>query len=347
MKPIKAAELLIEKIKRDYTDDISLLVIMGSTIYNDTHERSDLDMFFVPKTKRGFNLGFTFIIDGIGYDFWALSWERLERIASHEERIVSIITEGQLLYCATDEDREHWDRLKAKALDVSDRPHLLSKAGEQLDSACIDLVSLINARGLPETRYHAIGLIYKLGQAIALLNGVSIKRGRGKLLNEILAMPLVPQHFKELYNTAFYSNDKNEIISSFAALIEITHKYIKDEGILHTQPRSFKNNWSQQYEEMINAYNKIAHACEINDPVTALFASVELVHEIEEATKYTGIELNSLPDLVSGYDPKDLSKIAEHAKAHQAALEKLLEEQCVSIMRFEDFNELEKHLAAL
>ncbi len=70
MKPIKEAELLIEKIKRDYSNDISLLVIMGSTIYNDTHERSDIDMFFVPKTERGFNLEFTFIIDEIGYDFW-------------------------------------------------------------------------------------------------------------------------------------------------------------------------------------------------------------------------------------------------------------------------------------
>ncbi len=53
MKPIYAVELLIEKIKRDYRDDVALVVIMGSTIYADTHSRSDIDMYFVPKTEAG------------------------------------------------------------------------------------------------------------------------------------------------------------------------------------------------------------------------------------------------------------------------------------------------------
>ena len=45
MNVIRAAELLIEKIKTDYKDDIALVVIMGSNIYGETHSRSDLDMF--------------------------------------------------------------------------------------------------------------------------------------------------------------------------------------------------------------------------------------------------------------------------------------------------------------
>lgn len=347
MKPIKAAELLIEKIKRDYSNDISLLAIMGSTIYNDTHERSDLDMFFVPKTERGFNLEFTFIIDGIGYDFWVISWERLERIANHGERIISIITEGKVLYCASNEDMERWNSLKRKALDVSDRLRLIDLAGEQLDSACVDMVQLRNARTLSEARYQAIGVIYKLGQAISLLNGVSIKRGRGKLKAEILAMPVVPECFEELYDTAFFCNDKDKIILSFASLMENTGKLIEGERHKYTPRKSFKDNWSRLYEELLNAYNKIAHACEINNPVTVLFASVELTYEIEQVTKYTGVTLDSLPDLIEAYDPNNLTKIYKLAKVHQEALENLLDRQDVSVRRFCDFKELEKYLEGI
>lgn len=63
MNIFKIAELFIEKISRDYPDDISLVAVMGSYIYNDTHDKSDLDLYFVPKTDRGYNLGFTFILN--------------------------------------------------------------------------------------------------------------------------------------------------------------------------------------------------------------------------------------------------------------------------------------------
>jgi hypothetical protein len=98
MEPFEAVEILVEKIKKDYSGDVSLVHVHGSYFYNDTHELSDIDLYFVPKTERGFKLGQTFILNGIGFDFWALSWDRLERIANHEEKITSIITDGKIVY---------------------------------------------------------------------------------------------------------------------------------------------------------------------------------------------------------------------------------------------------------
>ena len=109
MKTYKAAELLIEKIKKDYKDDIALVVMMGSNLYQETHKKSDLDLYFVPKTDRGYNLGFVFIIDDIGYDFWPISWERLTKIAHHDERISAIISEGKVLYYGDDKDLKHFN----------------------------------------------------------------------------------------------------------------------------------------------------------------------------------------------------------------------------------------------
>ena len=70
---------------------MAVVVIMGSTIYQDTHSKSDLDLYFVVNTPRGHDLAMTFIIDGIGYDYWAIFWELLTLIANYDDIFTSII----------------------------------------------------------------------------------------------------------------------------------------------------------------------------------------------------------------------------------------------------------------
>lgn len=345
MNVITAAELLIDKIKKDYKDDIALVVIMGSYIYGETHSRSDLDMYYVPKTKRGRDLGFTFIIDNIGFDYWPISWERLERIASHDERITSIITEGKILYYSSEEDIEKFNQIKQKALDTSDRKKFIQKASDKLDEVYKHYFKLINSKTFAECRIHAINIIFSLTYAISLLNGDTIKRGRKKLKQEILNMPLVPNNFSELYDTVFISNDINQIKASYEKLISNTEILILKEKI--DEPISFKENLKGFYEELINFYNKIYHACEINDSVTALFASVEITHEIEQILKGTNVSIKELPDLVGAYNPNNLESFALMAKNHQTKFVQLLANNGVQIKEFNNFDELKDHLDTL
>lgn len=347
MKPMKAVELLIEKIKKDYSKDVSLVLIMGSAIYNDTHSRSDIDMFYVPKTERGNNLSFTCIIDEIGYDFWAVSWERLTRIANHEERIASVITDGKILYSASEEDMKHFQDLKAKALDVSDKPHFISMAEDIINKACVHVVDIQASDCMRDVRYHSIHVIYAIGQVLALINGIPVKRGRGKLKGELLAMPIKPAQFEARYDTLFFSQDIHAIKAAVLRLFADVKGLVNEEKTKYTPVCSFQENWSELYEELINAYNKIGHACEIKDPVTALFAAAELVNEIESESEFTGVDVAALPDMIGVYNPEDLSQFQEVAKEHKAALETLLSKNGIPIRRFTDFEELEAYLERL
>ncbi len=345
MKPICAVELLIDKIKRDYKDDVAAVVIMGSTIYGESHARSDIDMYFIPKTDRADQLQFTFIIDGIGFDFWGISWERLERFANWDERlIVSIITEGRALWFSSEEDKAHFEAIREKALDVSDVSKFVWKADAKLGEAYRELYQLQKVQTLSEARMLAIGVIYKVTDALALLNRVSIKRGRGKLKGEILAMPLVPADFEKLYDTAFVSNDIGEIKAAYQALLENTQALISRESAKAAGAPAFSEVMEGFYEELINFYNKIYHAAEIGDAVTPLFACAEIDHEIEWAFKRAGASRDVLPDIAGAYDPKDLSKIEKAAQEHQAAFEALLEEKAVPVRRFRDYEELKAYL---
>lgn len=52
----KLVRWIAEKVKREYADDISLVLIYGSYVNGTANSRSDVDCCFVPKTGRGYEL---------------------------------------------------------------------------------------------------------------------------------------------------------------------------------------------------------------------------------------------------------------------------------------------------
>jgi hypothetical protein len=347
MELLRAAEILIEKIKRDYIDDVAVVVVMGSYIYNATHSRSDLDMYYVPKTERGYNLGKVFIIDGIGFDIWPISWERLGRMANHDERITSIITEGKILYHGTEEDLEKFNEVKAKALDVSDKGKFIKKVQEKLEEAYKIYFKLSKAEELSEVRMHAMGIIFSLTNGIALLNRTTVKRGRGKLKKEIMDMALVPKDFEALYDTVFIKSDIGEIKKAYGQLISNMEELIYNEQNKQREIISIAERFDGYYEELINFYNKIYHACEIGDTCTALFAAVELTQEFENFLQGTGVSIKQFPNIVGAFDPDNTDYFLEQVREHQAQKVVFLRENGVKIRVFKDFDELEEYMSTL
>lgn len=347
MDLMKSAEILIDKIEQDYKDDIAVVVVMGSYIYNETHSRSDLDMYFVPKTERGKNLGTVFIIDGIGFDFWPITWERLERIAGHEERITSIVTEGRVIYSGSEEDLERFNQLKSKALDVEDRSKFIRKSKQQFQKTYEAYFKLLQAKTLSGARKHAMEIIFSLTYATALLNGTTVKRGRGKLKKEILNMNLVPKDFSVLYDTVFISQDIKEIQNNYRQLMINMEELLQEEEKKEQKPLSFRDQVDEYYEELINFYNKIHHACEVGDKYTPLFAAVEITKEIEAAFSGTGVSSEILPDIIGAYDPEDTEIFIQTVIEHQSRLFKLLQNKGVRIRVFDDFIGLKEYMNSL
>lgn len=48
------ANILVDRIKRTYKDDIALVAYYGSYAQGKATSLSDLDMFFIPCTEKGF-----------------------------------------------------------------------------------------------------------------------------------------------------------------------------------------------------------------------------------------------------------------------------------------------------
>ena len=71
----KLIDMVIERIKRDYADDIALVGLTGSFSTNEYHEKSDLDLIIVNNTPAGWGVAFGFILDDVGYDIYCTPWE--------------------------------------------------------------------------------------------------------------------------------------------------------------------------------------------------------------------------------------------------------------------------------
>lgn len=69
----KIVAWIINKVKTEYADDISLVLIYGSYINGTAHSKSDVDCYYIPKTERGYHLAADFIIDSVGYDIFPVS----------------------------------------------------------------------------------------------------------------------------------------------------------------------------------------------------------------------------------------------------------------------------------
>ncbi|MCL1830467.1 MAG: hypothetical protein FWG21_03455, partial [Oscillospiraceae bacterium] len=135
MSNLSLTDWVIDKIKKEYADDVALLVaVEGSSINNDRHG-VDFD-YFVPATERGNNLSQTFIINGIGNDLYPRSWERTEATAEMKDLATQCLGKAKILYAKSKEDEERFEAIRQRLFDnLNDPSFRYRKALENLDTA--------------------------------------------------------------------------------------------------------------------------------------------------------------------------------------------------------------------
>ncbi|MCL2593553.1 MAG: nucleotidyltransferase domain-containing protein, partial [Defluviitaleaceae bacterium] len=54
----KLIDMVIERVKRDFKDDIAIIGLTGSFATGDFNEKSDLDLIIINNTRRGFEISY-------------------------------------------------------------------------------------------------------------------------------------------------------------------------------------------------------------------------------------------------------------------------------------------------
>lgn len=303
----KILDSILEAIRENYADDIALMILYGSAVNGTADEYSDLDMLYIPKTFEGRNLAKTFILDGIGYDIWCGSWDTLHSMMAWEDMRVSILADSELVYAASEEDRQKYETMRDNARRRTDLPatahdyhpalEFVKKAKNYYGELCLGSSAAVG------------GILMELVNAVCFVNRRYLKYGAKRILEEISEYPDLPADFVEDYSRVVREPD------NAAAICKVM--ILRTEGFVHGHYRQFtgKGKLASQctgmYEEISSHWNKIRRCCETGDIDGVFIAACSLQHDLD----FAKITLGKSFDLMIGWNPHELHAFRRHCDA--------------------------------
>ncbi len=333
LAPDKAAILdaLLDALERDYPEDIAVAVCYGSFVTKSENPYSDLDFFFIPKTPAGYGMSAQFILDGIGYDFWPVSWEFAERLASFAHPFVSLIADGQLVYAASEEDKAKYEALRSRQRSsAADKAALRAYAEGFLREAKLSRFELGEGLGDRAERHaRCLYIADRLLNAAAYINGAYVRKGLARLDDELSRLPLQPPDFKRRMHAL--ARGAGEEAAGLIVDLEAMAGESPDQAAAELTSESAKGF----YEELKSAYNKLYHACETRDCLKALSAADILRRELR-ALLGDLYGTRGFPELLGRPldKPEDYGELAALGHRQEASLVALFRDKGITIREY-------------
>jgi predicted nucleotidyltransferase len=333
---------IVEKIETTYSKDISLLICYGSYITGGHGALSDIDFFFVPKTKKGYELGYQFILNNIGYDLWPVSWERLTHISNLEEQIASILMDGELLFAASEDDLQKLNDLKS---------NLGQNLGSKTMTRKISMRYVDKAKAIYfDMQSHERNLIFidavKIAEnllfAIAVMNGTYIKKGVKRIEDEVARFSVMPVRFLETYGKLIRAEETAEVQHIVNELI------VETETLWKTQFEADQHSVDSSdlagfYEEFKSTYNKLLLACDEKIYENAYYAAFMIDRETQSfLNNYADPGL--FPNMIDEVLKNDYENIRINCIEHEQQLIKLLKKNRIETHVHSDVHEFRQFL---
>jgi len=335
-------ETIVEKIETSYSEDISLLICYGSYVTGNYGATSDIDFFFVPKTKKGYELGYQFILNKIGYDLWPVSWERLTAISNLEEQIASIVMDGEVLFASSKDDLLKLEDLKTNLKQNLNNESVIRKLSMRYMDKAKALYFDMQNHESNMIFIDAVKLAETLLFAIAIINGTYIRKGIKRIEDEINRFSMVPVGYLETYRKLIRTNTKAAVQHLANELIAETDKIWKTK-FENDQGNVDASELSGFYEEFKSTYNKLLLACEEKDYENAYYAGFMIDRETQSfLNNYAGPGI--FPHMINEVLKNDFESIRARCIEHEQQLIQLLNKNHIEINVHSDINEFRQFL---
>jgi predicted nucleotidyltransferase len=298
--------LVLDYVRENYADDIDVITLYGSFLRRDYRKDSDIDLFFVPANQRGYSAGFTVIIDEIGYDFFPISWERLEKITLLEDSLSSLITSGDVLYYKDQAALSKYLMLKENCLNLKDFSRVIEMKISKTKEFYFDFPN------------HLPDLLGNLIEIVSLKNNRPIQKGIYCFESELKGLS-TPKNFIDKTKRMIDNPD----LATLKVLINEVIDFVQDKENLSSPLES------GFYEELKSIYLK---ALNNQDIYQRYF--IKAIIDRETISQF-GLE-NDFPFLEVDYDL--------WLKKHEAKLLEKLAEANVKVSKYSSFDEFRKDL---
>jgi len=334
----KLNDWAIKKIKKEYRDDVLLLIAHNTYRLEKDADKASFS-FFYPVSEKAVGLAKTFIIDGVGYDLFPMSWERTERIVELEEDNVSVIADAEILYYRKEEDKKRFLDVQAKLqAHLHDPTFMLNKALEKVNIA----MELYQTMMFEETTYKvrkAAGYIMMfLSNAVAYSNMTYFEKGHQNPMSDLMVMKNIPLDFIHLCEAVVNAESSDEIKKLCHDIIWNTRQFLsvkKGKGEETEYNHNF-NDLAHWYHELSYAWREIYHWCDQKDAVKAFLRSCYLQSELDIVREEFGLEEF---DLLGAFNARSLATYRKQAEVLEKQMISIIEKHGASIEVYDSVEE--------
>ena len=346
----RVLEWAVDKVSREYGDDVAILAVYGSYVNKTADELSDVDFFFIPKTERGFGLSRTFIIENVGFDLFPMRWGRVEGLSEFREPLAPLLGDSEIAFASTPDDERRFLCLREKMdSNLRNAGFMHERALVSYSKGIVYLNELRAAQQVGACRLLAGRMLLCLSDAVAYENRAYFRRGLKSHFDDLSRMDALPLGLLDAYDGIIAASDCGSLKDSaekmasccrgFLGLCEVdldvpehggpaeTVLQMSEEPINHDELVSF-------YEETVSSFNKVRRSCEGSTPDCrkAFIAGVCLQRVLDEEVPQLGLEV------LDSFDCRDLRGFA--SACHRAEYAIISEIERVSpLVRFRSVEE--------
>lgn len=202
----KVADILVSHAVKAHKNDIAIIAYYGSYASGHASPTSDLDMFYIPDEGKARTLCTQFVLDGLPYDFWPVSWAFAEKIANAKHSFgvaAAIIADAHVLYHRSPEDLDRFNALKARIAELTGPEGRKAMVMQALEEYKTTLFQLGQMR-LAADEKDAIGLgwasrgfIASALNSLALVNQTYFTRGWGANFGQLERLAVRPEGLEQ------------------------------------------------------------------------------------------------------------------------------------------------------
>ncbi len=343
----KIVSWIVDKVKREYADDISLVLIYGSYINGSANSRSDVDCYYIPETERGYDMAVDFIVDGVGYDIFPMTWERVEGIADLHESMSPLVGDVQIIYCRDRSDRQRFENIQLRLKrNLQDDGYVREIAAKRCEAASV-MCSMMNASDeTSEIRKMAGGIIMTLADAAAVYNHDYFHFGLKKQFEDLREhFPDMPEVIVEDYKNVIESVHAADVKEHAMKMFNDVCGYLDITCSPQEAPATEADRedtvdascLAGLYEEISSTFNKIYVCCENGNYILAFLSAVCLQRELDDAAgagcpKY---------DMLGGFKYTELYRLSETVQEIEKDFVRFITQNGGHIKRYDSFEQFE------
>jgi hypothetical protein len=332
------AEILISHAERVHGEEVAIVAYCGSYAKGQASSTSDLDIYYIPDDGKAEALSSQFVLDGLPYDFWAVSWGFAEAIANAKSSrpwavSASLIADTKVLYHRSQEDLDRFNALKARIAQLTKPESRGIMVERALDAFKTTLFQLGQMR-LAATSGDTAGLHWagwkfanNAVNCLALINQAYFTKGWGANLSQVLEMRHKPPDLEEMLRGIMLPGAPDSMLEQADRLARAVREMLLAAQASLSETCDAKHVFTDFYYFIFEYVGKIVSACERSDRIAAGFAAFhlqeELCHLMNKVEQgYYGADFNLLGEYTAGYEKAGFPDLLQAAsRGDLAALE--------------------------